>query len=52
MGCDAYASKRGILEIQIRKYDDPNAGIIKHIYINKLKPREKLSVEYIQGEPR
>lgn len=52
MGCDAYASDDGILEIIIERYEDPNHKVIAHILIKDLKPKEKMAVEYLEGEER
>lgn len=50
MGYDAYASENGELEFIIRSYEDNR--FLGRVCIVDLEPREKISIDYMEGEPR
>jgi hypothetical protein len=50
MGCDAYADELGELKILISRYED--GKVLKIVQIEGLRPKEKISVEYLKGDKR
>ncbi|KKL78966.1 hypothetical protein LCGC14_2019630 [marine sediment metagenome] len=53
MECSGYANEEGVVEIHVSSYDDPNnPDKQKILYIDILEPGEKVTLEWVEGEPR
>lgn len=56
MGCDAFANKNGVFEIEVRDYERDANGQMhfypKRIRLVGLKPEHPLAIEIIEGEHR
>lgn len=50
MGCDAYANEVGQFILEIRSYD--TGKVLAVVKVEDLAPKERIGVEYIEGDPR
>lgn len=52
MGCDAFASEKGVLVIEIRDYERPERFRPRVVRIEGLNPEHQIQIEILEGRPR